>query len=300
MRIAITSDLHIEHDVDLVRRAMAQAAQGASGGLPIAWWRHINARQGGQPGHPLYGPDLMSVRGVDLMLMAGDIWHATESIAYADDVARYLGCPTIIIAGNHDFYGRDMSLTIPQMIAAAHATEGRVRFLDDARTDFDIDGRRVAMLGSILWTDYKINGDERQIESMITASSGLNDHRLIAIDGRYLTPGRALELHERSRAWLAEAVPRARIEADLVIVVTHHGVVPEANAPEHRGGSLAPAFASDLTEDIRQWGVDLVASGHTHHPLDMMIGETRMVSAPRGYVGTEPGVENYIPVVIEL
>jgi len=299
MRIAIMSDLHLEHDVDLVRRAMAQASRGTTGGLPIHWWRHLNARQS-EPGHPLYGPDLMSVRGADLMILAGDIWHGTQGIAYADDVAKYLGCQIVIIAGNHDHYGSDMTLTIPQMISAAQATEGRVIFLDDSRADFVIDGRHVAVLGSTLFTDYRLNGDDRQLESMMSAAVGLNDHRCIALDGNYFTPGRALEMHERSRAWLAEAVPRAKDDSDIVIVLVHHGVVPEANAPEHRGGSLAPAFASDLTEDIREWCCDLVAAGHTHHPLDMMIGKTRIVSAPRGYVGTETGVENYVPLIVEL
>ena len=48
------------------------------------------------------------------------------------------------------------------------------------------------------------------------------------------------------------------------------------------------------------WGADLIVSGHTHHPLDMMVGKTRIVSAPRGYIGTENGVDSYVPQIVEL
>lgn len=299
MRIAIMSDLHLEHDADLVRRAQAQAAEGLTDGMPIRWWLHLLEREA-SVGHPWLGPDLGSIRGVDLCILAGDIWQGTKSISYAREVAAYCGCPVIAVAGNHDLYGHEMTAALPEMSAAAVATDGLVRLLNDARVDFEIGGRRVAVLGAMLWTDYNLLGEGKCADSMKAAFFGLNDHNSIAYRGTYFHPEHALELHRRSRAWLADEVPKAVNDADVAIVVTHHGVVPEANPPVYRWGSLAPAFASDMTDDIRQWGCDLVASGHTHHPLDMTVGKTRVVSAPRGYVGTEPVAEQYAPMVVEL
>ncbi len=299
MRIAAMSDIHLEHDADLVRRAQAQASERLTDGMPIRWWQHLLEREA-SVGHPWLGPDLGSLRGVDLIVMAGDIWSGTKSIGYADEAARYCGCPVVSVCGNHEFYSLDMAVALREMAEAAAATDGRVRFLDDARTDFVIDGRKVAVLGVVGWTDYALNGNGRRAESMRTAAIGLNDHSCIAYEGMYFTPAKALELHRRSRAWLASEVPIAAGESDLTIVVTHHGVVPEANPPEYRGGSLAPAFASDMTVDIAIWDCDLIVSGHTHHPLDMTLGRTRLVSPPRGYVGTEPGAERYVPLVVEL
>lgn len=166
--------------------------------------------------------------------------------------------------------------------------------------DFLIGGRHVAVLGAMLWTDYALFGESKRIDSMKSAFVGLNDHNSIGYRGTYFYPEHALELHRRSRAWLADEVPKAVNDADVAIVVTHHGVVQEANPPVYRNGSLAPAFASDMIDDIRQWGCDLEASGHTHHPLDMVVGRTRVVSSPRGYIGTEPVAERYVPLVVEL
>jgi len=299
IRVGVMSDLHVEYDEDLISRAQAQASRGLTDSVQIRWWRHITEREP-TVGHPRLGPDLWAIQGVDLIFMAGDIWSGVRSVEYAGEVADYCGCPVALVAGNHDFYGADMAVAVPAMAAAAEATGGRVRFLDDTRTDFILDGRRLAVLGSVLWTDFCLHGAERQAEAMKSARWSLNDHLRIAIDGRHFMPLNALQLHERSRVWLADAVPRARAEAEIVIVAVHHGVVPEANAEEYRGDVLAPAFASDLTADILRWGADLVVSGHTHHPLDMTVGKTRIVSAPRGYIGSEPGSDSYVPQIVEL
>ena len=299
LRIGVMSDCHLGHDAAVFNRGRAQAADGLNDGLPIRWWRHILERAR-MPGHPRLGPDIASIRGVDLVLIAGDTWAGAKAVDYADKVAAYCGCPVVMIAGNHEFYGADITATLAIMAAAATRTNDRVRFLDDGHTDIVIGECRVAVLGSLFWTDYRLNGIERQVESMIAAKSGLSDHLYITMGGRPFTPADALALHERSRAWLAEAVRIAKIEADIVIVMVHHGVVPDANAEAYRGGILSPAFASDISEEISAWGADLVVSGHTHHPLDIIVGNTRVVSAPRGYIGTEPGVETYVPMIVEF
>ena len=299
MRIGITSDLHLEHDAALVRGAQTQASEGLTDGMAIRWWQHLLLREA-SVGHPRLGPDLAPLRGVDLILMAGDIWKGVQAIAYAQEVSDYIGCPVVVVAGNHDFYGLEMTEATRDMTIAASETKGRVSFLDDTRADFDIDGRRIAVLGSTLWTDYDLLGNDKRASSMKTALNGLNDHNCIACTGMYFQPRQALELHHRSRAWLADEVPKAVKDADVTIVVTHHGVVPEANPPVYRQGNLAPAFSSEMVGDIRRWDCDLVASGHTHHPLDMTIGRTRIVSSPRGYIGTEPTAARYVPLVVEL
>lgn len=293
------SDCHLGQDTVVINRGRTQAIDGRNDSLPVRWRQHILERAH-LPGHPHLGPDITSIRGVDLVLIAGDTWTGTRAVDYADEVAAYCCCPVVLIAGNHEFYGVDITATLAIMAEAATRTNDRVRFLDDSRTDIVIRGRRVAILGSLFWTDYRLNGVERQNESMIAAKSGLNDHLYITIGGRPFTPTDALAQHERSKAWLSEAVPIAKTDADIVIVMVHHGVVREANAEVYRGGILSPAFASDISEEISSWGADLLVSGHTHHSFAIMVGNTRVVSAPRGYIGTEPGVENYVPMIVEI
>jgi len=67
-----------------------------------------------------------------------------------------------MVSGNHHLYGSDMAVTLPRMAGAAETTGGRFRFLDDAPPILTSagGGRRVAVLGGTLWTDYRLNGAE--------------------------------------------------------------------------------------------------------------------------------------------
>ena len=66
------------------------------------------------------------------------------------------------------------------------------------------------------------------------------------------------------------------------VVVTHH-------APSFRSCStkynpqLDSCYASDLDDRVKVWKPALWVHSHIHESRDYMIGETRVVSNPRGY-----------------
>jgi predicted phosphohydrolase len=253
-----------------------------------------------EPGHPVQGPDLRGLKaaGVDLLLLAGDIHVGTDGITYADAAARYLGCPAYVCSGNHDGYSSDLLRLIPALREGAVRTGGRVSFLEKDRVDLSVRDRRVAILGATLWTDYRANGDEPL--AMIAAGRALNDHRLIRYGGDRFTPAQVRAIHLETREWLGHEAITARNEVDLVVIMTHHGPIPDANPPQYRGGELATAFASDLRQEILDWRPDLWVWGHTHYSMRDRFGRTELVSAQRGYVGSEPGAEEFVPMVVEV
>jgi hypothetical protein len=214
-----------------------------------------------EPGYPPEGPDLRGLKGnhVDLLLLAGDLHIGTRGITDAEAAASYLGCPSCVTIGNHEGYQGDPLSLVPALRGAAAGTRGRVRFLEKERGDFTIQGRRLAVLGAALWTDYRVNGDEQA--AMIAAGQALTDHRLIRYGSHRFTPVQARAIHHDTRAWLRREVERARQEADVVVVVTHHGPIPDANPPQYRGGELVPAFVSDLRSEILEWQPDLWFGG---------------------------------------
>lgn len=77
---------------------------------------HIEIRvQKGRPGwtdvQPLaLGPDLTGLAGTaDLLVLAGDIDRMrlrrdVSTLYYAEQAAVYLGCPAIVVPGNHEYY----------------------------------------------------------------------------------------------------------------------------------------------------------------------------------------------------
>lgn len=60
----------------------------------------------------------------------------TGGVDYAASAARYRGgCPALMVAGNHESYGRDLKTLLPALRNAAAETGGLVRFLEQERAD---------------------------------------------------------------------------------------------------------------------------------------------------------------------
>jgi Icc-related predicted phosphoesterase len=263
MKIAVMSDLHLEFESD---RA---------------------------------GPPLDNAIGADMVILAGDIDVGARGIAYADKVARQTGAPVVYILGNHEGYGgTSFDVLADQMREAAAATQGRVTFLENGRAIFG----GVHVLGATLWTDYAANGPESVAFAMRQAALGLNDHVRCRLRGETFTPSDARDLHFASRAWLAAEVEniRAGDSNAQIVIVTHHAPILEANPPQYQGGVLAPAFVSDMRAEIEAWRPVLWVFGHTHYDVDMMIGETRLLSRLRGYVGLEASALDFRPAIVEI
>jgi hypothetical protein len=293
IRVGLMSDIHNEFEPP--RR-------------PTAKWLELDRERRKIDGHPAVGPLLDGLRAgnADLVVLAGDIDLGVKAIEYANLVSEFLGVRTLTIMGNHEAYhGRDLTQLIPEMRVAAKATAGRVTFLENEAVTLDIKGQRLHVLGCSLWTDYRINGsDARQVEwAKQSAREALNDHQCIVKDGAVFKPEDAEAMHVESRKWLAREIERIRSEEDdlnaRILVVTHHAPIPEANG-EFIGGKLCPAFASDMTAEILDWCPTAWFFGHTHISLDKIVGNTRVVSAQRGYVCQEPGAEDFLPKILEV
>lgn len=275
---------------------------------PTAKWLELDQARKKSNGHPTVGPLLDGLRteNPDLVVLAGDIDLGTRAIEYAELVSEFLGVKAISVMGNHEAYhGHDLTQLVPEMRAAAEATAGQVAFLENDAKVFEIEGQRLHVLGCTLWTDYRVNGtDADQVEwARKSARDALNDHRRIVKDGSVFMPEDAEAIHVESRRWLSGEIDRIRSqEEDLnarIVVVTHHAPIPEANG-EFMGGKLCPAFASDMTAEILDWRPTAWLFGHTHINLDMIVGNTRVVAAQRGYVCQEPGAEEFVPKILEI
>ena len=79
------------------------------------------------------------------------------------------------------------------------------------------------------------------------------------------------------------------------VVVTHHAPTPLSIAECYKGDRLMNgAFHSDLSEFIMDRPqIKLWTHGHMHNVSDYVVGETRVVCNPRGYVGHEERAINF-------
>lgn len=261
IRIAVLSDLHLE----IRRRHLVR--DGLSEGEADAALRRLVSEA------------VAPARGADLVVLAGDVENGVAGIAWA---ARTFALqPVASIAGNHEFYGERIPGLLPRLLAAA-GRSGNVTFLENAEGRLRIRGRALRILGCTLWTDFLLHGEPGAAPAMEMAASRILDHERIARDdGSRFLPADARARHAASRAFLEEAL--AEPFEGTTIVVTHHAPSPRSVAPEFAGDPLSPSFASDLTPLIERTRPALWIHGHTHHPVDHLVGETRVLSNPWGY-----------------
>ena len=274
MKVAVGSDLHLEFEA----------------GQPLS----------AAPGrHPLQGPRLDTLHGVDLVLLAGDIWSGEDAVRYAAEVSDFLEVPVCLVAGNHEFYNRDIVMAREGMARVA-ADHGNVSFLDPGMAEFEIDGQAVRVLGATLWTDFFLFHEAWRAEAMFVAARSMNDFQIVqnGLAGVF-SPADAVAEHYAQRTWLEEQL--ALPFDGVTIIMTHHAPSMRSVPDRFKEDLISAAFASDLEDLVLSSCSALWIHGHTHDRFDYEIGETRILCDPRGYVGhEEPQASAYAFTVVEL
>lgn len=239
-----------------------------------------------------FEPDPWAVAAADVIVLAGDIAEGLRGTRWGAKAFPPTK-PIVYVAGNHEFYGHD--LTLMRDLLRQDCRGSNIHFLDNSETV--INGIR--FLGSTFWTDFKLleNAEEGQLDqarAMVAGQKGLVDYQAILNAGRFVSPHDILREHEASRKWLAERL--AAPFAGPTVVVTHHAPSALSGDPKYRGDELSPCFASELPDDFfgkaRLW-----LHGHMHNSSAYELGGTMVACHPRGYPrsrvrGPRAGFEN--------
>ncbi|WP_062117343.1 metallophosphoesterase [Aureimonas sp. AU40] len=185
--------------------------------------------------------------------------------------------PLLVVAGNHDFYGASLDDEVARF--RRKTTMGdRIQVLDG---DSTIIGG-VRFVGATLWTDFNSYGDGYTSQRDFMAY--MTDWRAIRWEGRKHTRHirHYIDAHHRQLRAI-EAVLSTPFDGPTV-VITHHAPSVRSLEDGKATKALDAAYASDLDDLIRRFEPDLWIHGHVHHCLDYMLGRTRVVCNPRGYV----------------
>jgi DNA repair exonuclease SbcCD nuclease subunit len=183
----------------------------------------------------------------------------------------------VYIAGNHEFYNGKFYAGIDYLREEC-AKYPNVYFLEcDTKVIDD-----VTFVGATLWTNMN-KGDPMTMHAI---EGMMNDFRIIKNDKRNYAPMSARDVVDRHartlqyfRTVLAEQHDRK------FVVVGHHTPSFQSAHPMYKNEYLMNGgYHSDLSAFIMDHPqIKLWTHGHTHHPFDYMIGETRVVCNPRGY-----------------
>jgi len=234
----------------------------------------------------------------DICVLAGDICDDLE--AGLEWVAAIIAphMPVIFVPGNHDFFGRSLTGTVPEAQSiAAHCSgeaHGRhpIHVLDNQT--LVLDGVRI--IGSTLWTDFAIlaphNADADTVEkyrnqALANMRGAMPEYQAVYVNEvfgniipKLMTPKDAYWLHLDSRRYLQEELSKSF--EGTTVVVTHHAPHPGSISSFHGRNNLTPGFVSDLTDIIEGFKPDLWLHGHVHESFDYHVGDTRIFCHPKG------------------
>lgn len=241
----------------------------------------------------------------DVLVLAGDILVASNITpryqTFFEACSRNFK-EVIYIMGNHEHYNGDF-LNTPSRIAKFVAQFPNVHFLDkDVFTIGD-----TTFFGATFWTDFN-GGDPLAYNA---ANRGMNDFRIVSCgyDDEFLLPNKftaelAAEDFGRAKASLDLLLgARELIENDnKIVVVSHHAPSPKSIHPRYQNDVLINyAYHTDLQDYITQHPeIKLWIHGHTHSTFDYMVGETRVLCNPRGYIGYEARANQFEFVTVEV
>lgn len=233
-----------------------------------------------------------SENDVDVLILSGDILVAEKltkefsesGIRFRDFLKRcsFQFPHVVYVAGNHEFYdGGKFHKTVDEMKQFCDTFFNNVYFLErDTKVIDD-----VLFVGATLWTDM----NKHDPLTLHAVRDMMNDYRAIKNDQKGYTalkPADTAERHRQSKDYIKFILSENRDKK--TVVVGHHSPSYQSIHPMYASEYIMNgAFHSDLSEIILDNPqIKLWTHGHTHHPFDYMIGETRIVCNPRGYVSS--------------
>lgn len=205
-------------------------------------------------------------KGADLMILAGDL--AENAARNWPEVLRWLGrlypsAQTIVVPGNHDYYGGNLSTLDGELDRICK--EAGCRFGQCLRTDLG----DVRILATTLWTDLQLFAARgtRVFEDTLWQAQKMPDYGDGAIGfgspERRLWPEDTTRIHAAQKAWVMGelSIPWS----GKTVVITHHAPSASVAGPIT---PLSPCFASNLEAETEQYRPAAWLFGHTHRPAE--------------------------------
>lgn len=227
----------------------------------------------------------------DVLVLAGDIGVAAKLHTF-DPVKSWAKRfrQVIQIAGNHEYY--DGSLLRAKDKIREHMSDVPNWTLADEDT---VRVGDVSFICATLWTDFNRGNPV----AMMSIRSGLNDYNYIRTGVkdqpymRKITPHNILDRHVLAKEFIFDSIATEKAAGQNTVVVSHHGPTTLSIHPRFGTDILNWAYVSDLSNEILDTQPLLWLHGHTHNSFNYLMGDTRIITNPRGYQYPNGPCENH-------
>lgn len=231
----------------------------------------------------------LRIQDADVLILAGDTDLGSRGIAWV--MANVRDIPVLYVLGNHEYYGHSLPKLVTEL---REATQGsNISILENDKVIID----DVEFLGCTLWTDFRLFGEDPKIAG-IAVQQAMMDYRKIRVSPGY-SKLRSIDtamLNAKSVSWMKQ---QGTATAKKRVVITHHAPSRRSVPDRFQNDSISAGYASNLDELVVNSGAKLWIHGHIHDPVDYLLGDTRVISNPRGYPG-EVSVNFNDKLVIEI
>ena len=263
--------------------------------------------------------DLHNEENADVLILGGDIFVVDDLRGFSTDdsnniIAKSLSVTAraerynnfivrcserfphvILIMGNHEHYHGDYAITA-KTLRSTFGDLKNVHFLDKEWRI--ING--VLFYGGTLWTNMN-NEDPNTMHRIRFMMNDFNCIKNTSEEGKKVfMPEDAVEDHYAFRRGL-DAVLEKHPDVP-VVVVGHHAPSKASTHPRYKHELVMNgAYSTNLDDfilDRRQ--IKLWTHGHTHEDFDYMIGTTRVVCNPRGYINYEERADDFKLKYVEV
>jgi len=208
----------------------------------------------------------------------------------------------IYVMGNHEHYHGDFKYSADYLYKAfeefpnLHLLDRGVKKIDD-----------VTFIGGTLWTDMnkedpitlmhmkgmmndfiQVKNSARMVGyNAMDVMSDKPDATYTAYRPARFTPEDAVEEHKNMVKYIS-LMTEGKFDEKFV-VVGHHAPCKQSTKPRYQNDTIMNGgYSSDLTAFILDHPqIKVWTHGHTHDEFDYMIGSTRIICNPRGYVNYE-------------
>lgn len=259
--------------------------------------------------------DLKNVDSADVLILAGDILCAEplythksipanlkklgknqkHALAFRDFIGRVSKefPHVLVVAGNHEFYGGKWVKTL-STLREEYSHYPNIHFLEmDMKVICN-----TTFIGGTLWTDLN-RGDPL---TTFHVKEKMNDYKVIRNDDAGFSKLRPINVIERHRKTLGYFKIALDISTSKnVVVVSHMAPSFHSVGPDYKHDYIMNgAYASNLEDFILDNPkINLWVHGHIHTENDYMIGDTRIICNPRGYVGHDRASNEEEPFLLK-